>query len=72
MDLEEGKNWEKIGRLQRGGVSGNVRGKHKMAMNREGFCKKVSNVVNARDVVDRELALTDPILDPIEAHVDRF
>ena len=43
-----------------------------MAMNRQAFSEKVGNVIEARDVMDRELVLTDPILDPIEAHVDRF
>ena len=72
MDLEEGKNWEKIGGLQGGGVSGNIRGENEMAVDRQGFCKKVSDVINARDVMYSKLALTDPILYPIKTHVNGF
>ncbi len=43
-----------------------------MAMNRQGFGKRLGRVIDARDVMDRELALTYPILDPVEPQVDGF
>ena len=43
-----------------------------MAVDRQGFCKKVSDVINARDVMYSKLALTDPILYPIKTHVNGF
>ena len=40
-----------------------------MDMDREGFSKKISQVEDTREERNQELTLTDPVTDPVEAHV---
>jgi hypothetical protein len=36
------------------------------------FCVIVGDIGGTRAPIDKELALTGPVLDPVEAHIDRL
>ena len=43
-----------------------------MASNRQGFGKKIGQILQARDEDDAKLALLDPVPQPMEPHIQRL